>query len=112
MRCLSHSCTETADDTYNFAKLNETTQQLEHIEQGKVLRKVIRDYSDGGIYCCAPQCANDATSCCNHIKGMSYSTCMCCVVLRSYSVVHNIKVIHFHQLLLLEACLVASRLAT
>ena len=84
MRCLSHSCIETADDIYNFAKLNETTQQLEHIGQGKVFRKVIRDYSDGGIYCCAPQCVNDTGSCCNHIKGMGYlHTCSVLVFLYS-----------------------------
>ena len=71
MRCRSHSCTETAGDTYNFAKLNETTQQLQHVEQGRSLRKVITDYSDAGIYCCSAQCANNTNSCCNQIKGMS-----------------------------------------
>ena len=69
MRCISDSCTETAGDTYNFTKLNETTQQLQHVEQGRSLRKVITDYSDGGIYCCSAQCASDTESCCNQIKG-------------------------------------------
>ena len=69
MRCISHSCTKTAGDTYNFAKLNETTQQLQLVEQGGSLRKVITDYSDGGIYCCTAHCANDTESCCNQIKG-------------------------------------------
>ena len=45
MRCPSHPCTETAGHTYNFAKLNETTQQLEHIEQGNTLRKVMVGYT-------------------------------------------------------------------
>ena len=48
--CISHSCTETDSDTYNFAKLNEATQQLQLVEQGS-LKKVITDNSDGGIYC-------------------------------------------------------------
>ena len=72
--CSSHQCTHMVRNINNFYKLNQATDEIEIIDQGGSLRKKIKDYRDAGIYCCAPQCAEDTRSqaqeCCHHIGGI------------------------------------------
>ena len=67
LRCPSYSCSQYTAGIY---KLNETTEELEYVEQGYFFSKVITDYGDAGIYCCVSQCVNSTESCCIHVKGM------------------------------------------
>jgi len=67
LRCPTHLCIES---NCHFAKLNESSQELELIEEGYSFIKTITDYKDAGVYCCTPPHTNNTTeSCCTHITG-------------------------------------------
>lgn len=71
VRCSSHSCTKTAGNVYDsFTKLNKTSRKLEPIHQGNTFSKTVTNFTDSGIYCCAPHCANNTESCCFNIAGI------------------------------------------
>lgn len=67
MQCSPDLCTELAGDIYNFSKVKN--EELVDIGQGKSFEKLITDYDDGGIYCCAAHCASNTKSCCIKLKG-------------------------------------------
>ena len=63
-RCPTHPC---VGGTWNKAKLNETTQQLQYIEEGNSITKTITNFNDAGTYCCT----SSTESCCVHITGIN-----------------------------------------
>ena len=68
LRCPTYLC---VDGNCRFTKLNESSQELELIEEGYSFVKTITGYKDAGVYCCTPPHTNNTTkSCCTHITGM------------------------------------------